>query len=187
MMEIYSSTRPETDSSLATALRSSIDAAETIQLCAQHQKSIVDDILTISKLDSNLVLITPVPVRPVRILQQALKMFEAEFNSNGIAMTQHIESSIEEMKIEWVVIDPSRLLQVLINLLTNAIKFTKSEKLRHIDVSLSVSTEPHINSNANFHYFPTEKAPADVAVSNTSLHNLGFRSFYECCSITISC
>ena len=33
---------------------SSIDAAQTIALCAQHQKRIVDDILTLSKLDSAL-------------------------------------------------------------------------------------------------------------------------------------
>ena len=55
---------------LATIVKSSIDAADTIQLCAQHQKSIVDDILTISKLDSNLLLITPVSIRPVKIVQQ---------------------------------------------------------------------------------------------------------------------
>jgi len=70
LTEIIDSTNPDVDSSLAIALKTGIDAAETIQLCAQHQKSIVDDILTISKLDSNLVLITPVPVRPVKVLQQ---------------------------------------------------------------------------------------------------------------------
>ena len=70
LTEIFDTTHPDNDSSLAMALKGGIDAAETIQLCAQHQKSIVDDILTISKLDSNLVLITPVPVRPVKILQQ---------------------------------------------------------------------------------------------------------------------
>jgi len=92
-------------------------------------------------------------------------MFMTELSSSAIDMTPHIESSIIEMKISWVMIDPSRLLQVLINLLTNAIKFTKSEKQRRIDVYLSVSTEPPINGNADFQYFPTNKAPADVTVS----------------------
>jgi len=45
----------ERDCQLANILKDGIDAAETIQLCAQHQKSIVDDVLMISKLDSNLV------------------------------------------------------------------------------------------------------------------------------------
>lgn len=51
-----------------------IEAAETITLCAQHQKSIVDDILTVSKLDSDLLVISPSPVQPVAIARQAVKM-----------------------------------------------------------------------------------------------------------------
>ncbi|TKA49924.1 hypothetical protein B0A55_13328, partial [Friedmanniomyces simplex] len=36
-----------------------VDAAQTIILCAQHQKRIVDDILTLSKLDASLLVISP--------------------------------------------------------------------------------------------------------------------------------
>jgi signal transduction histidine kinase len=35
----------------------SIDAAQTIALCAQHQKRIVDDVLTLSKLDSAMLMV----------------------------------------------------------------------------------------------------------------------------------
>lgn len=38
----------------AKVVEECIDAANNIALCVQHQKSIVDDILTVSKLDSNL-------------------------------------------------------------------------------------------------------------------------------------
>jgi signal transduction histidine kinase len=41
----------------------SIDAAQTIALCAQHQKRIVDDVLTLSKLDSAMLMVC-VPGRP---------------------------------------------------------------------------------------------------------------------------
>ncbi len=37
----------------------SIDAAQTIALCAQHQKRIVDDVLTLSKLDSAMLMVRP--------------------------------------------------------------------------------------------------------------------------------
>jgi len=50
---------------IADLFDSAIDAAQTISLCAQHQKRIVDDILTLSKLDSALLIVTPVAVQPV--------------------------------------------------------------------------------------------------------------------------
>lgn len=57
-------------SKMSDNIKHTIDAAETIQLCAQHQKNIVDDILTISKLDSNLLMIAPVSIQPVKVVQQ---------------------------------------------------------------------------------------------------------------------
>ena len=44
MAEIYNTTHPAINDGLYSVIKSSIDAAETIQLCAQHQKSIVDDV-----------------------------------------------------------------------------------------------------------------------------------------------
>jgi hypothetical protein len=51
-----------------------IEAAENIALCVQHQKSIVDDILTVSKLDSNLLRITPIPAQPIVVVQRSMAM-----------------------------------------------------------------------------------------------------------------
>ncbi len=44
-------------------LESNLDAAQTIVLCAQHQKRIIDDVLTLSKLNSALLQVTPVSVQ----------------------------------------------------------------------------------------------------------------------------
>jgi hypothetical protein len=41
-------------------ISTSIDALQTIVSCSLHQKRVIDDVLTLSKLDSNLILITPV-------------------------------------------------------------------------------------------------------------------------------
>ena len=48
-LSAYRSTNDESKitQALADVLDSSIDAAQTIALCAQHQKRIVDDILTV--------------------------------------------------------------------------------------------------------------------------------------------
>ncbi|KAK8206875.1 hypothetical protein M8818_004710 [Zalaria obscura] len=118
-----------------------LDSAQTIVLCAQHQKNIVDDVLTLSKLDSNLLLIVPDKVQPPRLIKKALRMFDAEMERANVASTLKIEPSYLSLlhDSESVMLDPSRLLQVIINLLTNAIKFTQSQPVRQITVSLGAT------------------------------------------------
>ncbi|TVY44423.1 Hybrid signal transduction histidine kinase K [Lachnellula occidentalis] len=155
------------DPKLISTIEGAIESAETIQLCAQHQKSIVDDILTISKLDSDLLLITPDPVQPVQVVQQALKMFVTECQMAKIKMGFHVDDTWRELGVNTVMLDSSRLLQVLINLMTNAIKFTKSEeRTRTIDVSLAAYTIPPIERPPHFLYFPTKKGRSDVTASD---------------------
>ncbi|KAK0632800.1 hypothetical protein B0T14DRAFT_445817 [Immersiella caudata] len=129
---------PET---LNQLIDSCMEAANTISLCASHQKRIVDDILTLSKLDSNLLLVTPVDVQPVKVVQNVLKMFETELVSHNINGAFRIEDSFAELGIDWVKLDPSRLRQVMINLMTNAIKFTQGRAVRTITISLGASKD----------------------------------------------
>ncbi|KAF2024184.1 hypothetical protein EK21DRAFT_94284 [Setomelanomma holmii] len=132
----------------------SIDAAQTIALCAQHQKRIVDDILTLSKLDSAMLMVTPVDAQPLQVVQRALKMFEGEVQTAGISMEFVLTDSFKELNVDWVKIDPSRVLQVLINLTTNAIKFTTTEETRTIKVILSASRKrPSAGVNPCVSYF----------------------------------
>ncbi|KAG0651774.1 Hybrid signal transduction histidine kinase K [Hyphodiscus hymeniophilus] len=141
---------------------SGIDAAQTISLCAQHQKRIVDDILTLSKLDSALLVVTPVAVQPVAVVQRALKMFEGELDTNDIAMEFRMEKSYLDMDIDWVKLDPSRLLQVLINLTTNAIKFTNGQEKRTIIVSIGASRERPSGLDSDVSYFQSRSKKSET-------------------------
>lgn len=147
-------------------IESCLDSAQTISLCVQHQKSIVDDILTISKLDSNLLLITPIPSQPEQILARALKMFDSELQAKDIQTEFAVHSSYKEHNVSWVNLDPSRVLQILINLLTNAIKFTAPSKTRCLSVAVGASLErPVLSHIPGFQFAPiTNTKPGATAV-----------------------
>jgi signal transduction histidine kinase len=52
-------------------------------------------------------------------------MFDAEVKRAETKLEFIEHKSLFDVKVEWVLLDCSRVLQVLINLVTNAIKFTK--------------------------------------------------------------
>lgn len=89
-------------------------------------------------------------------------MFEGEVQTAGIQMDFVLTNSFNELKVDWVKIDPSRVLQVLINLTTNAIKFTTTEETRTIKVILSASSErPSDAESPTVDYFPMRQKRID--------------------------
>jgi CheY-like chemotaxis protein len=133
---------------------SSLEAAYTIEYCAKHIRNIVGDVLMLSKLDSKLVELCPVPSRPRTLVQEALKMFSGEARAQDVEMMYWEHESIQALGIEWLLVDPNRILQVLINLTTNAIKFTRSRPDRRIVVSLDASLELPSKNPGDITYIP---------------------------------
>lgn len=152
-------TQPVLQTQLEDLIGTSVDAVETIQACATHQKRIVDDILTLSKLDSKLLVISPIALQPLVFLQDAYKMFKDEANKARVDLTVQCDQSFADLNIDWAILDPSRVLQVLINLLTNAIKFTQDRDVRKVEVIMGASQE--VETMPGVEYVPQEAAHND--------------------------
>jgi len=118
---------------------SNFDAINTIISCSTHQKRIVDDVLTWSKLNSQLLKITPSLIRVKSITQDVRNMFEIDAQKVGVDFVVHQDVSVEQLTTGYVMLDSGRLMQVLINLVTNAIKFTREEEDRHVTVTMGMS------------------------------------------------
>lgn len=134
-------------------LNSMDENIQTISFCTSHQTRIIDDILTVSKLDSTLLKITPILEEPSRVAQNAMKMFEAEFLASNIVWTSRVEPSYD---ITWAYCDPTRLTQILINLITNSIKFTKTSGKREINITIGVSTDAPPANMSELQWFPKQ-------------------------------
>ena len=143
-----------------------LDSAETIISLTAHQRRIVDDVLTLSKLESGMMPLALVAADPVGIVQQTLKMFQAELETFGISYGIDRGLSLAELDISEIYCDPARIRQILINLLTNAIKFTKGALDKEIRVSVDASTlEPSRGPKGQHRWFPSQAAHSKISLS----------------------
>jgi signal transduction histidine kinase/ActR/RegA family two-component response regulator len=82
--------------------------------------SVVNDILDFSKLEAGHVELDPRSFEPLAFVEETLELVEAQAANKGLCVRFAPAGDIPE----WVLADSSRLRQILLNLLTNAIKFT---------------------------------------------------------------
>lgn len=154
---------------LKKQISSALEAANTIVYCVQHQKQIVDDVLTVSKLDSDLLVVSPIPVQPMALVRSSLKIFDAELKMTDIKLKVIEDNSLSTLGLDWVLLDPNRFLQIVINLVTNAIKFTKTSKVKEIVVTASAQTHRPFESELGVEFVPQRYSPATPASATSAV------------------
>ncbi|KAJ3184888.1 hypothetical protein HDU85_001574 [Gaertneriomyces sp. JEL0708] len=130
---------------LSENIATNLEAVSTISLCAKHQKAIADDVLNISKISMNLLTLHPIVFSPLDTLREVVKMFEGECRKKDVLLVLEIEPSYAEhiASNKVVVGDKTRLKQVAINFLTNAVRFVENtEGERRVCVRVGAGRGP---------------------------------------------
>jgi signal transduction histidine kinase/CheY-like chemotaxis protein/HPt (histidine-containing phosphotransfer) domain-containing protein len=102
------------------------DRFRHILYSGRHLLGIIDDILDLSKLDAGKLQLDAVPYELRTTVEEALGMVQELALGKGLNLTAEFESGLPA----WVRGDPHRLIQILVNLLTNALKFTPQGDIR---------------------------------------------------------
>jgi signal transduction histidine kinase/CheY-like chemotaxis protein len=101
---------------------------EIIHANGEHLLSVINDILDVSKIEAGQMTIEPTLCSPSEIVAEVQALMEVRASARGLAL------EIEAGEVPEVVrTDPTRLRQILLNLVTNAIKFTEQGRvvIRH--------------------------------------------------------
>ena len=109
-------------------------ALEIVHRNAQQQARLIEDVLDVSRISTGVFHLTPEPVRPSLLVQEAVESLQPAIAARGLQVT--ITASDGGALI---LADPHRLRQVFWNLLSNAIKFTP--------VGGTVTVESRVNAN----------------------------------------
>ncbi len=94
----------------------------TIRASGEHLLSMINDILDHSKIDAGRMTLEEAPFSPKELVEEVLSLMREGANAKGLRMELAIEGPVSER----VIGDVTRLRQVLINLISNAIKFTST-------------------------------------------------------------
>jgi signal transduction histidine kinase len=90
------------------------EALDAIELCAKHQKVITNDVLSISKWESNQIVLNKVECNPEQIIKIVIKMFQMELLKKEILMEFLVKKKAKNLIVK---IDTDRFSQVMTNLL----------------------------------------------------------------------
>ncbi|HEY9667502.1 MAG TPA: PAS domain S-box protein, partial [Coleofasciculaceae cyanobacterium] len=140
------------DSSLSSEQREHLDI---IMRSGEHLLELIDDILEMSKIEAGRITLNETSFDLYRLLDSLQEMFQLKAQSKGLQLIFERTNAVPQ----YVQADEGKLRQVLINLLSNALKFTE-----HGSVALRVVRKLNVES---FNLQPTNLAyPSRRATPN---------------------
>jgi PAS domain S-box-containing protein len=127
----------EVESSLTAAQRDYLTRAS---VSGRHLLAVISDVLDFSRIEAGRTKMQQTRVRLAEVVAAALDLVVPDARARGVELADGVRSSQETALDGWG--DGTCVRQILLNLLTNAIKFTVSGEAGPITVSAGTATSP---------------------------------------------
>ena len=98
------------------------DYLRKISTASQHLLSLINDVLDMSRIESGRVVLEQKPVHLPTLVQDVQDIIQSNVTAKGLSFAVDLAG----LRDEDVVADPLRLQRILLNILSNAVKFTPS-------------------------------------------------------------
>jgi signal transduction histidine kinase/CheY-like chemotaxis protein len=103
---------------------------EIIEKSSENLLEIINNILDLSKIESNKLEIEDIPFNPIEEFESAVEVYAVRASEKHIDLSCFIDPSLEQQ----IKGDPTKIKEVIINLLSNAVKFTSSAGAINVDI-----------------------------------------------------
>jgi len=110
------------------------DYLNAISVAGRNLLVIINDILDLSKIESGKIELESKPVSLRKVLEDAVNINKSKATDKGLLL----KSSIDKETPDTVLADAPRLHQILVNLISNAVKFTEQGR---VDVRLEIEQQ----------------------------------------------
>lgn len=145
--------------------------AEAIARNARHLLVVINDLLDHSKLEAGRMTIESIPYSPRVVAREALEIVRPKAEAKGLELRDRLGGRL----VEEMIGDPTRVRQILLNLLFNAVKFTEQG---HVELRGSMGP-----SDAGIAHVVFEVHDSGVGVSPDEAERL-FHSFEQASAST---
>ncbi len=113
---------------------------KVIKSSSDHLSRIINDILDFSKLQNGKLVLEKVHFRIDQVMEDVYALFESQARRDETELSYSVSPEVPRILLG----DPYRLKQILINLVSNSVKFTKKGKV-HFSVKASIKKLPDVD------------------------------------------
>lgn len=110
------------------------EMVEKIRVATTNLLTVINDILDLSKIEAGKLELEELPFNPRTLAQEVIELVGARASEKGLVLSLSVEDEVPETLMG----DPTRLRQVLLNLLGNGVKFTHKGS---VSLTVSLSSE----------------------------------------------